>query len=111
MKFPRRSILGSLVLASALPLSAVGAEQDLQQKMDALSKELDVLKQQVTKTEQKSLGRWLTIGGDYRFRLDSLRGETKAFVDVNSTFANAQNQLQGNFFANPSPANAGALSG
>lgn len=79
--------------------------------MDALSKELDVLKQQVTKTEQKSLGRWLTIGGDYRFRLDSLRGETKAFVDVNSTFANAQNQLQGNFFANPSPANAGALSG
>ncbi len=62
---------------------------------------LDDLKSQVTKLEGKSLGKWLTVGGDYRFRYDFLEGQTKTFTDVNATFANAQNQLQGEFFANP----------
>jgi len=68
-------------------------------KSDATA--LDDLKSQVTKLEAKSLGKWLTVGGDYRFRVDSLQGETKTFTDVTATFANAQNTLQGEFFANP----------
>jgi len=62
---------------------------------------LDELKSQVTKLESKSLGKWLTVGGDYRFRYDYLEGQSKTFTDVNATFANAQNTLQSEFFANP----------
>lgn len=60
------------------------------------------LKDQVKRVEEKSIGRWLTFGGDYRFRMDYLSGDTKTFTDVNATFANAQQKLQGDFFANPS---------
>ncbi len=63
---------------------------------------LDDLKSQVTKLEGKSLGKWLTVGGDYRLRVDSLAGETRTFTDVNATFANVQQKLQADFFANPS---------
>jgi len=63
---------------------------------------LDDLKSQVKKLEDKSLGKWLTVGGDYRFRIDSLNGQSKTFTDVNATFANAQQKLQADFFANPS---------
>ena len=63
---------------------------------------IDELKGQVKKVEDKSLGKWLTVGGDYRFRLDSLYGETKPFTDVNATFGNAQQKLQADFFNNPS---------
>ncbi len=62
---------------------------------------LDELKGQVKKLEDKSLGKWLTVGGDYRFRYDYLEGQSKTFTDVNATFANAQNTLQSEFFANP----------
>jgi len=65
---------------------------------------LDDLKSQVKKLEDKSLGKWLTVGGEYRFRVDSLSGHTKTFTDVVGTFANAQQKLQGDFFANPSTA-------
>lgn len=66
--------------------------------------EIEGLKEQVKKVEDKSIGKWLTIGGDYRFRLDSMQGQSVAFTDVNATFANAQQKLQGDFFANPSTA-------
>ena len=75
------------------------------------------LKSQVTKLQDKSLSKWLSVGGDYRFRFDSLQGQTKAFTDVNQVFANAQDVLQANFFADPTgPStapgmNAGMLSG
>ncbi len=65
---------------------------------------LEDLKGQVKKLEDKSLGKWLTVGGDYRFRVDSLKGQTRNFTDVNATFANAQQRLQGDFFGNPSTA-------
>ena len=100
----RKLFSGALVLALAAPTAALADDQALQLKVDDLMKKVE-------KLENKSLSKWLTIGGDYRFRLDSLRGETKAFVDANGTFTNAANQLQGAFFGNPSPANAGALSG
>ena len=63
---------------------------------------LDELKSQVKKLEDKSLGKWLTVGGDYRFRYDYLKGQSKTFTDVNATFANAQQKLQADFFKNPS---------
>ena len=62
------------------------------------------LKSEVQRLEDKSLSKWLTVGGDYRFRFSSLSGETKTFTDVNATFQNAQNKLQGDFFANPTTA-------
>ena len=79
-------------------------------KSDAVA--LDDLKAQVTKLEGKSLGKWLTVGGDYRFRVDALQGETKTFTDVNQLFATAQNNLQASFFAAPTnPVNSAMLSG
>ena len=85
-----------------LPAVSGAADDDLQQRIDKLSKEVDALKGQVKKVEDKSLGKWLNIGGEYRFRVDSLHGKTVPYTDVMGTFANAQNALQGDFFANPS---------
>ncbi len=83
MKKSVKAIAGSIIVgALLLPLSALAAEQDLQKKVDDLSKEIDALKQQVKKTEDKSLGRWLEIGGDYRFRFDSLRGGVPAYPSM-----------------------------
>ena len=66
--------------------------------------EIEALKTQVKNIEGKPLAKWLSVGGDYRFRLDSLKGETRPFTDVNATFANAQQRLQSDFFSNPSTA-------
>ena len=90
----RKLFSGVLLLALAAPTAALADDQALQLKLEDLMKKVE-------KLENKSLSKWLTIGGDYRFRLDSLRGETKAFVDANGTFTNAANQLQAAFFANP----------
>jgi hypothetical protein len=91
----------SLITGLALPAVSGAAEDDLQQKMNALTKEVQELRNAVKKTEEKSLSKWLTISGDYRFRVDSMHGKTVAYTDVNKTFTNAQNALQGAFFADP----------
>lgn len=81
-------------------MGAQAADADLLKKLEALTKEVEALKAQVAAqqkttqqvadkvemTESKSLGKWLTIGGDYQFRVDSMRGETKPFIDVNNAF-------------------------
>jgi hypothetical protein len=106
----KKMVSGALLMALAAPAAASADEQALQQRLDDLTRKVD-------KLEDKSLSKWLSIGGDYRFRLDSLRGETAAFTDANGTFTNAANRLQGAFFADPTgPAtapgmNAQALSG
>lgn len=96
-----KKLLGMAVMGLVFPLSVYAAEGDLQLKIDQLSKEVADLKGSVKKVEDKSLGKWLSIGGDYRFRVDSLHGQTVAYRDVNQTFKNAQNALQGAFFADP----------
>jgi len=86
-----------MLLSLAIPISAYPANQDVLQKIDALTKELEALKHQVKenegktketakkieKVEEKSLGRWLTIGGDYRFRYDYLHGKTAPYYQFN----------------------------
>ena len=109
-------------LLGAAPAAAVAAADDeILRRIDALTREIESLKTQVKanedraakaakdveavkKTEERSMERWLTIGGDYRFRYDALRGETVPFTDVAATFGNAQQRLQADFFANPSSA-------
>ncbi len=112
----KKKLLATVVAGMCLPLASMAAEADLMKKIEDLSRELQALKAQVTANEQKatpaastevadlkrqvtklsekSLSKWLDIGGDYRFRMDSLKGETKPFMDVNATFTNAQNALQ-----------------
>ncbi len=62
-------------------------DPDLQKRVEKLSKEVDSLKRQVKKDEEKSLSRWLTVGGDYRFRLDSLRGDVPEYFQFVSPTA------------------------
>src|SRR5512133_509482 len=132
MKVPMsRNVLAALIMGLGVPAAALAADEELLRRIDSLSREIEQLKQQVQANDQKatkaveevkaaagnddlknevkrledkSLGKWLTIGGDFRYRVDSLRGETKPFTDVNATFQNAQQKLQGDFFANPSAA-------
>ncbi len=85
-KTGKQFLTGALLAGLVMPAAALAADQDLEKKIDSLSKEIDILKQQVKKTEDKSLGKWLTIGGDYRFRVDSLRGETKPFINAQGMF-------------------------
>jgi hypothetical protein len=107
---------GALIFALATPAVALAEDQTLQLRIEDLNRKVEKLEKKsdqtmqlkvedltkkVEKLENKSLSKWLTIGGDYRFRLDSLRGSTQAFVDANGTFTNAANQLQANFFADP----------
>ncbi|BCB95137.1 hypothetical protein JZK55_00590 [Dissulfurispira thermophila] len=84
-----------LSLSLMLPLPVFAADQaDLLQKIEALSKELDRLKQQMQEMQQKEAAKeeritvvekkaeeaagpsWLEIGGDFRARIDSLSGKT-----------------------------------
>ncbi|MCF8208267.1 MAG: DUF3373 domain-containing protein [Rhodoferax sp.] len=127
----KKNMLAALVAGILMPVAAQAAEADLLKRIDAMAKEIellkaqvkadrevaakaqapapkadvaaiDELKSQVKKLEDKSLSKWLTVGGDYHFRLDSLKGETRTFTDVNATFNKAAQALQGDFFGNPS---------
>jgi hypothetical protein len=127
-----RNKLSRVMLAVVVvfaPATALAADEEVLRRIEALSREIEQLKAQVRANEEKAartetearataqrsqeraLDRWLTISGDYRFRVDSLRGETRPFTDVAATFANAQNRLQAEFFANPSAATGAALNG
>lgn len=118
-----KTLLATCICAFLLPLRAHADEAELLSKIEALAKELAELKSQVetgktrseandkataallkkvNKVEDKSLAKWLDLGGDYQFRVDNLKGETRPFTDVKSTFDNTQQALQADFFANPS---------
>jgi hypothetical protein len=108
MKNPIRTLVVGVVLtAFGLTGPAVADEpEDTQKKIEQLSRELEALKAQVKESaekskkidaleqqlkmvEKKSLGSWLTIGGDYRFRFDSLHGEVAPYADGMTVFGNA----------------------
>lgn len=106
MRITKKGI-AAFVLAVALPVSAFASDSDLQQKIEELSRQLESLRQQVQQneaktkqteekvdktealakqTEEKSLGRWLSISGDYRFRIDNLRGNVGTYYQyINNT--------------------------
>jgi len=77
-----KKIAVALVLSLMVPLVAHATDADLQLKVDQLTKEVNDLKSSVKKVEDKSIGKWLTIGGDYRFRVDSLHGKTAAYTNA-----------------------------
>lgn len=92
------------VLAVALPTGALAAEADLQVKIDKLTQQMEELKGQVERIEDKSLGKWLQIGGSYQFRIDSLHGKTVAYSDAIGTMQN----MVGDFLTGT---NAASISG
>jgi Protein of unknown function (DUF3373) len=111
MKKSVGSFMVMALVAAALPMAAQAENVDLQLKIDKLTKEVNDLKGSVKKIDDKSLGKWLTIGGDFRFRVDSLHGETAAYTDPNKMFTAVGNAMQGAFFTNPTVQNGGQLAG
>lgn len=83
-----KKLLGMAVMGLVFPLSVYAAEADLQLKIDKLSKEVNDLKGSVKKVEDKSLGKWLDIGGEYRFRVDSMYGKTVPYSNAIDTMFN-----------------------
>ena len=81
------AIAGTLLASLILPAGALAADQDLQQKIDALTKEVESLKHDMKQTKQKSIGQWLTLSGDYMFRYDYLRGESPSFFPFIPSFS------------------------
>ena len=101
MKRMSKTLLaGALLAGLTAPYPATAADQEVLQKIDSLTRELEALKRQlqenetkisenenkteetaakVEQVEKKSLGRWLEIGGDYRFRYDYLRGKSLSY--------------------------------
>uniref|UniRef100_C6E110 DUF3373 domain-containing protein n=1 Tax=Geobacter sp. (strain M21) TaxID=443144 RepID=C6E110_GEOSM len=121
MKKLEKLLVGAAVCALAVPAVAQADEQEMQRKIEELTKKVQKLEEQkggsdqkkiedltrkVNRIEDKSLSKWLTIGGDYRFRLDSLNGSTKAYTDAFGSLNNAQNALQGTIFGGGSVAGA-----
>lgn len=99
----RKLLVFLLSLSLLLPVSAFATSQDeLVNKIDALSKELQKLKQQMDemktqetqkeerisnvekKAEAAAGPSWLEIGGDYRFRFDSLKGDVHSYYSFES---------------------------
>jgi uncharacterized small protein (DUF1192 family) len=87
-KFTRNVASAAALLALAAPLSVFAADnvdqriQELQKELDALKTQIQTTDSKLEKVEQKSLGRWLEISGDYRFRFDSLRGDVADHFSV-----------------------------
>ena len=104
-----KKLLCIAIAGMMLPMAAQAADADLQLKVDQLSKEVADLKGSVKKVEDKSLGKWLSIGGDYRFRVDSLHGQTVAYQDPNLMFTTIGNALQLDAFSSPTLYPAGTL--
>ncbi|MBI5101335.1 MAG: DUF3373 family protein [Nitrospirae bacterium] len=89
-----------LSLSLLLPLPVFAADQsELMKKIEELSMELESLKKQVSevkkdvkeekamaaekKQEKGGMPSWLEIGGDYRFRVDSMRGKVHDYMQYN----------------------------
>lgn len=97
-------VLTALVAGMSVPLAVHAADNELQMKIDKLTQEVEDLKGSVQKVEDKSIGKWLTIGGAYRFRVDSLHGKTVPYADAIGTMKN----MVGGFTA---PTTAGGVAG
>lgn len=99
-----KKLLCIAVAGMMFPVAAQAADADLQLRVDKLTQEVNDLKGTVQANQDKSLSRWLSIGGSYQFRVDSLRGKTAAYMSAPATFANAEKQIQSNYFNAVDPA-------
>lgn len=98
----KKGMIFLLFLILVLPsLSIAVTQEELLQKIDVLSKEIQKLKQQIEEMKKQESQReerislveekaekaekaagpsWFEIGGDYQFRVDSLRGKVSDYV-------------------------------
>lgn len=77
-------LLAAVACLSGLASIAAAAEADLEKKVEALGKEVESLRRQLEAGRAggqpaKGSWEWLSIGGDFRFRVDSLRGKGPVF--------------------------------
>jgi len=132
-KLTRALVIAVALIALGLPIPAMAQEQkdeqkDVQTKIEELTRELEALKAQVNQNavkskeiaeleeqvkanETKSIGRWLTIGGDYRFRFDNLHGEVTPYADGMTVFGNASQLVAAMMSGAIPPMNQQALFG
>ncbi len=96
-----KKLLCIAVAGIMMPMAAQAADADLQLKVDKLTQDLNDLKGTVQRVQDKSLSKWLSIGGDYRFRVDSLHGQTVGYIDPNLMFNTVGQNLQVAAFTNP----------
>lgn len=101
--FLGRKQLAGMIASLFLPFAAHASDAELLKKVEMLTEQLAQLKAQVEasqqaskqavaavgevkekvkKNEDRALDKWLAVGGDYQFRVDSLRGETKAYTSA-----------------------------
>jgi len=92
MKKTAKKLLSLAVLAGlALPAGAMAAEADLMKRIEELEAKLK-------KVESKSLGKWLSISGDYRFRYDYLSGDVAQHVNGMAALPVFQGMINGTPF-------------
>ncbi len=85
MKKANKLMIAAVLAVAALPTVALAAD-DLQARLDKLTQQMDDLKGQVQQIQDKSLGKWLSIGGSYQFRMDSLHGQVLGYNDAMGAF-------------------------
>lgn len=106
MRKANKLMLAAVLAISTMPTVAMAAEANLQVNNDKLYQQMEELKGQVERIQDKSLGKWLQIGGSYQFRIDSLHGKTVTHTDAIGTM----NALVGGMVAGPN-AVAGTTTG
>lgn len=97
----KRAVFLAAILAAALalPRGVPAADEEIQKKVDVLTKEVQSLQQQVNQSKEgkKSISDWLTIGGDYRFRVDSLSAKVPDYL----SFADYMAWVMGGMVGSP----------
>ncbi|MDD2542691.1 MAG: DUF3373 family protein, partial [Desulfuromonadaceae bacterium] len=97
-----KKLLCIAVAGMMMPMAAQAADADLQLKVDKLTQDVNDLTATVQRNQDRSLSKWLSIGGAYRFRVDSLHGETVGYTNAPAFMgALQQNPVFTNFFADP----------
>lgn len=101
----KRFILLLLLFVPVFPGGASAADQEaIEQKIQEVTRQLEELKKQMEEMKTQEMFQekrvaaaeekadevdgkwsWLTIGGDYRFRIDSLKGKVHDYMQYNSS--------------------------
>ncbi|MDF1554682.1 MAG: DUF3373 family protein [Deferrisomatales bacterium] len=74
--------LAGLLSSLALPPAPRAADASAPADTAALAQKVEDLEHDVERLKKKSLGSWLEVGGDYRFRVDSLRADVAGHADA-----------------------------